>query len=1132
MKRINIIFLFTVLILAFNPVIAQDAPGRTTATIVADALAQLPADKPADYTKTMTSLTSTGEEGLLSLIQMLKVSDIQNNDVVEFAIAGWTNFAANDAVKRNIASNAYGKALQLPIDKEIKAFLISQMELISGEGQIDALIPFVLDERLSAPAVQALAAMKSDKANEALLNGLIKTNEEKAKINLISGLGYAGYEKAEPALLGLLQNNPSPQMQEVLFKSLGQLGGYSSILPLKSATEKNNYSYSKNSATASYLQLLKNITPKFTKAVQAEASNLLTKATALGLQDLRIAAMELLMSIPNANKTKLLTNALKDNNPVFLTNTLNFYSSADKKSVAAVLKKLNSRITPAEVKTQLVYWLAKNKVKTAVPQISQQLQSTNKILQTAAIKSLSQLGTDAATQSLTQQFLTADKSVINQISIELLTTDNKNLYRLLVAAYPQSTDEGKVAILNIIGARQLTDQYPLVYNEYTSGVPAVKKQAVKSLKSVTTDKNLSDIFQLLEKSDKQDIPALQDALNAALSYLPLADQSKVIMERMSKTNKSHLYYNSLAVIGTMEGKEKMAADYFNSTGAVKSAAFEALTKWKTFDAVYTLLDIARKSNDNTELGKASDALASLISKSDKSGEVKAMYFREAMQFAQSDKQRNAIIKQLESTDSYKALLYVASFMDNPALKEAAAQSAMNLALNNVTFYDETTVAILEKVSKTLSNPDAGYQREAIKKYMDENKKQKGFIPIFNGKDLTGWKGLVGNPITRLKMTAKELADAQKKADAEARVSWVAENGELLFTGKGNNLCTDKQYGDFEMLIDWKLYPGTEPDAGVYLRGTPQVQIWDTVRVKVGAQVGSGGLYNNKTHPSKPLKAVDEKLGEWNHFRIKMIGDRVTVWLNGELVVDNVILENYWDRNLPIPALEQIELQAHGSKVAYRDILIREIPRPEPFRLSKQEEKEGFKVLFDGTNMHEWTGNTTDYIIEDGNMAVYPNKEFKGSTRNLYTKEQFDNFAFRFEFQLTPGANNGLGIRTPMEGDAAYVGMELQLLDNEAPIYEKLAIYQYHGSVYGIIPAKRGFLKPVGEWNYQEVVANGDNIKITLNGEVILDGNLRDAVKNGTMDKKEHPGLFNEKGHIGFLGHGSVVKFRNIRIKEL
>ena len=225
---------------------------------------------------------------------------------------------------------------------------------------------------------------------------------------------------------------------------------------------------------------------------------------------------------------------------------------------------------------------------------------------------------------------------------------------------------------------------------------------------------------------------------------------------------------------------------------------------------------------------------------------------------------------------------------------------------------------------------------------------------------------------------------------------------------------------------------------------------------MGAQVGSGGLYNNQQNPSKPLKVADQKVGEWNTFHIKMIGERVSVWLNGELVTDNVILENYWDRSQPIFPIEQIELQAHGSKVAYRDIFIKEIERPEPFTLSAEEEKEGFRILFDGTSLDKWTGNTDDYIIENGVMAVYPSKDKRGSTRNLYTKEQFDNFVFRFEFLLTPGANNGLGIRTPLEGDAAYVGMELQILDNDAPIYEKLQVYQYHGSVYGVIPQRELF----------------------------------------------------------------------------
>ena len=264
----------------------------------------------------------------------------------------------------------------------------------------------------------------------------------------------------------------------------------------------------------------------------------------------------------------------------------------------------------------------------------------------------------------------------------------------------------------------------------------------------------------------------------------------------------------------------------------------------------------------------------------------------------------------------------------------------------------------------------------------------------------------------------------------------------------------------------------------------------------------------------------------------MVGDRVTVKLNGELVVDNVILENYWDRKLPIPSTEQIELQAHGSKVYYRNIYVKELARPEPFQLSEEEKKEGYKILFDGTNMYEWTGNLVNYTLEDGCIVMDPAKKGEITNGNLYTKDEYANFVFRFEFQLTPAANNGLGIRTPMEGDAAYVGMELQILDSEHPAYSDLHAYQYHGSIYGIIPAKRGYLKPVGEWNYQEVIADGDHIKITLNGTVILDDNIREATKNGTPDKQKHPGLFNKSGHIGFLGHGSPLKFRNIRVKTL
>jgi hypothetical protein len=240
------------------------------------------------------------------------------------------------------------------------------------------------------------------------------------------------------------------------------------------------------------------------------------------------------------------------------------------------------------------------------------------------------------------------------------------------------------------------------------------------------------------------------------------------------------------------------------------------------------------------------------------------------------------------------------------------------------------------------------------------------------------------------------------------------------------------------------------------------------------------------------------------------------------------MENYWDRSIPIFSEGPIELQAHGNDLAFRDIYVREF-NAKTNVLSDDEKAAGFYSLFDGADLDQWIGNKTDYVIEEGVLAVYPKNSGHG---NLFTQKEYSDFIFRFEFQLTPGANNGLGIHAPLEGDAAYVGKELQILDNTASIYANLKEYQYHGSVYGVIAAKRGFLKPVGEWNYQEVIVKGDDIKITLNGEAILDGNVKEASKNGTLDKKDHPGLNRHTGHIGFLGHGSELKFRNIRIKEL
>lgn len=203
----------------------------------------------------------------------------------------------------------------------------------------------------------------------------------------------------------------------------------------------------------------------------------------------------------------------------------------------------------------------------------------------------------------------------------------------------------------------------------------------------------------------------------------------------------------------------------------------------------------------------------------------------------------------------------------------------------------------------------------------DNTPPAGYKALFNGKDLSGWKGLVANPKQRAKMPADELARAQADADKDMKAHWSVQDGTLVFDGKGQSLCTDKDYGDFEMLVDWKILKNG--DSGIYLRGSPQVQIWDPA-VEAAGGVGSGGLYNNQKNPSKPSANADKPVGQWNTFKIRMIGDKVSVWLNDKLVVDNVVMENYWDRKKPIYPTGQLELQNHGNTLYFKNIYIKEL----------------------------------------------------------------------------------------------------------------------------------------------------------------------------------------------------------------
>jgi hypothetical protein len=412
-----------------------------------------------------------------------------------------------------------------------------------------------------------------------------------------------------------------------------------------------------------------------------------------------------------------------------------------------------------------------------------------------------------------------------------------------------------------------------------------------------------------------------------------------------------------------------------------------------------------------------------------------------------------------------------------------------------------------------------------------DKLAEGSIALFNGKDLTGWHGQkTMDPRSFEALSSAEKAKVLAEGAADLAKHWRVENGEIVNDGQGAYLTSDQDYGDIELLIDFKI--GPKGDSGVYLRGTPQIQVWDytepTYVARFQAEKGSGGFWNNTAGaPGKdPLVLADRPVGEWNTFRIIQVGERTTVYLNGKLVVDHARLENYWNRKLPLLARGPIQLQTHDHEIHWRNISAREIGPVEANRILAENGASGFRPIFNGQNLADWAGPVENYEVTHGVLRCKPHR---GGT--IYFNTEFADFMARVEFKLPSGGNNGLAIRYPGHGDTAYGGMcELQILDDGASQYTRLDARQAHGSAYGMVAAHRGYLRPVGTWNFEEVTVRGPKIKVELNGTVILDTDLSQVKE--FMANSPHPGKDRSSGYFGLAGHSDPVEFRNLSVREL
>jgi HEAT repeat protein len=1104
---------------------------RTIETKVADLLAQLPANDTKYTDKLMNDMTALGEDGIKMICGQIIPAGTGDDTRARFAVESLSRFLSQKGKETEKATwekicieYATGRK-----NNGVKDFFIKQLQLIGGNATITALKNYLSDKEMCDPALAAILSVKGKEAESALAESL-KNKELPSAAAVLNALAEM---KSQLAVNEYIEwtSNANPNTRSSALNALAQSNSPLAASVLLKAAKDVFYRWEPSGATAALLNYAKNAgqsgdmktMDKICKLVIAKCNDKLsiqnkTEALKIYAGFHGVAAMkELIKAAGHPDKTY--------RNAAFQVSLGIQGNDIVTKWIGYFPKAI------PEAKPEIIAMLGNFKNEAALPLITSSLSGTDKAVRSEAAAALAKISGSKAVPPLIE-YLKKSTDQFDQDAAKsaLMSVSGNKEIDLLKSVLKDGGPAAIKSVIELMAWNKRPENLAQVIPYTSSDDEIVRSAAFKALADLAGPEDQTKLIDLMSAAtDKIYISDIQTALaSAAGKITDIENRSAAVLKAMETTTAREKFIPVLAKTGGREGLKTVLDEFENGNPAMRDICFKALTGWKDYTASSALYEICASGNKTFE-EPAFKGYVEQIRAADLPDERKLLLYRKIMPYALSAERKNEILAEAGKLKTYQSLFFVANYLDDPSTSAAAADAAMFIALPSAAskagMYGTLVRDILTKSIGKLAGPESEYNREMVNKYLLTMVPDEGFKPMFNGKDLTGWQGLVENPIVRSKMRKVDLERKLAEASALVPANWSVKDGCIWFNGKGNNLCTVVQYGDFEMFVDWKI--SKDGDSGIYLRGSPQVQIWDTYRMEAGAQVGSGGLYNNQVNPSKPLKIADNPAGDWNTFRIIMVGEKVSVWLNGELVVDNVIMENYWDRKIPIFPKESIELQAHGTDLAFRDLYIREINEKD-YNLTPEEKAEGFVSIFNGKNLDNWIGNKQSYVAEDGMIVIKPEN---GSGGNLYTEKEYADFVFRFEFQLTPAANNGLGIRAPLEGDAAYAGMELQILDNTADVYSKLQPYQYHGSVYGVIPAKRDYLNPVGEWNSEEVVVKGTRITVTLNGTVIVDGDIAGPRDNGTMDHNDHPGLKNKTGHIGFLGHGSVVKFKNIRIKE-
>ncbi len=892
---------------------------------VSKILVGFPASGPEEKVSLAAEIFGLGEAGIEEICRRLSPAGQADDSLARFALEAAGTYAMKPGGEKGRAlfARAILKALKNARDTTIQAFLIRRLQQAGGRESVEPLSRYLNDPRLREPAAQALLTIRAPGTEEAFIKAL-GSSEGPNTAALIQALSELRSRKAVSRIITFASSDDWKIRNASLF-ALANIGDPRTEFVL-SRIDIASSPLERDAAAARYLLFAQRLAESGRKDEALRiARRLVEKNTGAGESQVRSAALTLLAQVLGADVLPELVRAMESPDPQFRGRALELSLGIPGEEATSRFIAKAAEVPP-EARSQIIEMLGRREDRTASAFVAGELRNEDQSVRIAAIEAAARLGGGEVLSVLSSLWQTADEEEAEALKKAFLGLPAETAIPAVIMALEASSPPAKAAIIEILGERRARHQAGIVLAAAEDEDEIIRKKALAALESVVRGEDFQEIIRLLQGSDDPaEVVFLQNALVASAGEVPQPEKgADLVIEAMLEA-KGRQRIGLLRPLGRIGGEMALRAVIGESKRGdpqVQAAALHTLANWPDVQAAQPLLEIAQDAASTPGrrfVNLALQGYLRLVAESAGSDEKKIDLAKEALVIAREPAEKSAVLEGLGRFRSQEVLLMIEGFFEDPAFQEKAARAAMRCALPGPGYAGLQGFEVARILKRAAQFIPSEYERGEAEKYVQALLFNQGFIPLFNGKDLSGWKGLVKDPPARAKMTPKELGKEQKAADEDMRRHWRVIDATLIFDGQGYSLCTDKDYSDFELFVDWKIEPGG--DSGIYLRGSPQVQIWDRAQWPEG----SGGLYNNQVGLSRPLCPADRPVSEWNTFFIRMIGERVTVTLNGILVVDDVIMENYWERDKPIHPAGQIELQAHSTPLYFKNIFLREIP---------------------------------------------------------------------------------------------------------------------------------------------------------------------------------------------------------------